>query len=83
MRNHRLKPGQKPIFAGIDSPTALDELVAEFEPTLMELYEFRNELRLLTLETLGLRKPAPGSEPSQRPTPPINDQTEKPGSKKK
>ena len=83
MRNHRLKPGQKPIFAGIDSPTALDELVAEFEPTLWELYEFRKELVALTSSTLGLAEPAARSEPSQPSTPPINDQTGKPGSKKK
>jgi hypothetical protein len=78
MKADRLKPGQKPIFAGIDSPTALDELVAEFEPTLLELNMFRTELVALTSQTLGLGKPASRSEPSQRSTPPINDQTKGP-----
>ena len=66
MKADRLKPGQKPIFAGIDLPTALDELVAEFEPTLLELSEFRTELVALTSQTLGLGRSASRSEPSQR-----------------
>ena len=83
MKADRLKPGQKPIFAGIDSPTALDELVAEFEPTLLELSEFRTELVALTSQTLGLGRSASRSEPSQRSTPPNNDQAKGPVNRSK
>jgi hypothetical protein len=78
MKTDRLKPGQKRTFAGIDSPTALDELVAEFEPTLVELNAFKTELVALTSPTLGLGQPALRLEPPQRSTPPIDDQTERP-----
>jgi hypothetical protein len=74
----RLKPGQKPYFAGIDSPTALDELVAEFEPTLLELSMFKTDLVALAGRTLGLGKTAPRSESSQRTIPSINEHTEEP-----
>jgi hypothetical protein len=75
MKVERLKPGQKRTFGAIDSPTALDELLAEFEPTLVELNTFRTDLVALTSERLGLGKPASPSKPSRGPSPPANDQT--------
>ena len=83
MKVDRLKPGQKRIFGAIDSPTALDELVAEFEPTLVELNTFKTDLVALTHEALGLGKPASPSKPSRRSSPPANDQTEEPVSRPK
>jgi hypothetical protein len=83
MKVDRLKPGQKRIFGAIDSPTALNELVAEFEPTLVELNTFKSDLVALTGETLGLGKPASPSEPPRRSSPPSNDETEVPVSRPK
>jgi hypothetical protein len=50
-KGESLKPGPKPHFATIDSPTALDELVAELEPSPMDLNRFRTDLVALTSQT--------------------------------
>ena len=83
MKVERLKPGQKRIFGALDSPTALDELLAVFEPTLVELNAFRTDLVALNSEKLGLGKPTSPSESPRRSPPPTNDQTEEPVSRPK
>jgi hypothetical protein len=46
-----LKPGPKPQFTKIDSPTALDELLDQIGPSHLELDRFRIDLVLLTSHT--------------------------------
>jgi hypothetical protein len=69
MKADSLRPGRKPRFAKIDSPTALDELVAELEPTLLELNGFRTDLVALTSPT--------AFPPANRPSKSIGETTTK------